>query len=91
MISLPVLISSAWRQSDERGWGKQRHRGGGAGPCKESTSVSAYTTSGLVHIGHRREGEQGWVGVGGVVERSKRGNGPLLSLGHVGLLYLWES
>lgn len=32
-----------------------------------------------------------WAGVGGVGKASKRGNVPLLSLGHVGLLYLWES
>lgn len=29
--------------------------------------------------------------VGGVGERSKRGNVPLLSLGHVDLVHLWES
>lgn len=43
-----------------------------------STSVSGYTTSGLVHVGHRREG-------GGGCERSKRGNVPLFSLGACGL------
>lgn len=32
----------------------------------------------------------GW-GLGGVLERNKRGNVPLLGLGHVGSLYLWES
>lgn len=85
--------------SDERGWGKLRHRGGKEvegrmerGHVKRVmlTSVSGYTTSGLVHIGHRRE-EGGWVAVGGVGERCKRGNVPMLSLGHVGLLHLWES
>lgn len=49
--------------------GKQRHRGGEevVGHVKRvmRTSVSSYATSGLVHIGHRREGEgrgvvQGW-------------------------------
>lgn len=56
------------------------------------TSVRSYTASGLVHTGHRRKGGGvGEVVVGGVGERSKRGNVPLLSLGHVGLLHLWES
>lgn len=61
--------------SDERGWGKQRHRGGEEVEGRKEwgrvervmrTSVSGYTTSGLVHIGHRREGGgglwlEGWV------------------------------
>lgn len=58
--------------SDERGWGKLRQRGGEEvegrmeqGHVKRAmlTSASGYTTSGLVHIGHRRE-EGGWVGCG---------------------------
>lgn len=56
--------------SDERGWGKQRHKGGEEVERKEwggvkkvmRTSVSGYTTSGSVHIGHRREGGWGWWG-----------------------------
>lgn len=45
--------------------GKQRHRGEEVGRKERGhvkTSVSGYATSGLVHIGHRREG--GGVGCG---------------------------
>lgn len=70
--------------NDEKGWGNRRHR-------RSCSSVNDCTTSGLAHIGQGRIGGLEWAVLEGTAERGKRGNISLLSLGHAGLLCLWES